>query len=200
MHVEFLLEEPSAEAFLQGFLPRILPDGVTWNPIVFQGKRDLLLNLEKKLQGYRTWLPEDSKIVVLIDEDREDCKQLKQKLENAAKAAGFSSKTASAGRPFQVLNRIAIEELEAWFLGDAQAMIASYPRVSPNFCNKAAYRDPDSVKGGTWEALERLLQRAGYYPGGLAKIEVARAMGTRMEPVGNRSKSFEKFLEGIHAL
>lgn len=52
MHIELILEEPSAEAFFQGFLPRILPEGVTWNPIVFQGKADLLLQLERRLKGY----------------------------------------------------------------------------------------------------------------------------------------------------
>ena len=38
MHIELLLEEPSAEAFLQGLMPRLVPSGTTWSPIVFQGK------------------------------------------------------------------------------------------------------------------------------------------------------------------
>lgn len=200
MHIELLLEEPSAEAFFRGFLPRILPDGVTWNLIVFQGKSDLLSNLGKRLKGYRSWLPEDWRIVVLVDEDRQDCKQLKRKLNAAAGAAGLASRSAPANGRFQVLNRIAVEELEAWFLGDPAALIAAYPGVSPNFASKVAYRDPDAIRGGTWEAAERLLQRAGYFPGGLGKIELARMMGERLDPVRNNSRSFHCFVDGLAAL
>jgi hypothetical protein len=46
MHIEFLLEEPSAEVFLQGFVGKLLPPGSTWRFIVFQGKKDLLFNLK----------------------------------------------------------------------------------------------------------------------------------------------------------
>ena len=41
---------------------------------------------------------------------------------------------------------------------------------------KSAYGDPDAIKGGTWEAMERELQRAGYFKSGLAKIEAARVI------------------------
>ena len=76
MHVEFLLEEPSAEAFLAGFLPRALPQGDTWSLHSFQGKADLLKNLGSRLRGYRRWIPRDWRIVVLVDEDRQDCHEL----------------------------------------------------------------------------------------------------------------------------
>lgn len=200
MHIELLLEEPSAEAFFKGFLPRILPKGVTWNPIVFQGKADLLLNIEKRLKGYRSWLPDDWRIVILVDEDREDCARLKQRLNAAARAAGLLTKSAAKNGSFQVLNRIAVEELEAWFLGDPQGLVAAYPGISPNFAAKSAYRDPDAIRGGTWEALERLLQRAGYFPGGLAKIELARKMAGSLDPAKNNSRSFQSFIAGISAL
>ncbi|BCU79271.1 DUF4276 family protein [Luteolibacter sp. LG18] len=200
MHIELILEEPSAEAFFQGFFPRILPAGTTWNPIVFQGKADLLLQLEKRLKGYSAWIPEDWKIVVLVDEDREDCGQLKEKLEAAARAAGLSTKSAPKRGRFTVLNRIAVEEIEAWFLGDPMAVSSMFKGVSPYFGSKAGYRDPDAIAGGTWEALERLLQKAGYYPGGLAKMEVARKMAACLDASRNTSKSFRHFVEGITSL
>ena len=200
MHIELILEEPSAEAFFQGFLPRILPEGVTWNPIVFQGKADLLLQIEKRLKGYSSWIPEDWRIVVLVDEDRGDCRVLKQKLENAARAAGLSTKSSPKCGRFTVLNRIAVEELEAWFLGDPAALSSTFEGVSPHFGTKAGYRDPDAIAGGTWEALERLLQKSGYYPSGLAKMEVARTLSTRIDPSTNKSRSFRCFVEGISAL
>ena len=65
MHIELLVEEPSAEALLRGLLPKWVSGGTTWNTIVFHGKQDLLINLEKRLRGYKEWMPEDWKIGLL---------------------------------------------------------------------------------------------------------------------------------------
>jgi hypothetical protein len=200
MHLEFLLEEPSAEAFLTGFLPRILPDGTTWNLIQFQGKANLLAKLESRLRGYRSWLPEDGRIVVVVDEDRGDCLALKKRLEDAALSAGLLTKSSARGVAFQVLNRIAVEELEAWFLGDVEGLRTAYPGVPPSLGSQKNFRDPDAVRGGTWEAIERVLQRAGHFPGGLGKIELARTMGEHLDPSRTRSRSFKCFLQGLEAL
>ena len=91
MHIEFFLEEPSAEAFLRGLLPKILTADTTWHPVVFQGKADLLKNLAARLKGYRPWLPQDWRIVVLIDEDRADCRRKRLPTPRAAPAV-FSSR------------------------------------------------------------------------------------------------------------
>jgi hypothetical protein len=200
MHVEFLLEEPSVEAFLAGFLPRILPGGTTWNLIQFQGKSDLLTKLESRLKGYRFWLPDDGRIVVLVDEDRQDCHALKNRMESTAAAAGWVTKSASKDGKFHVLNRIAVEELEAWFLGDVKSLCTAYPGVSPTLGRRAGFRDPDDVPGGTWEALERVLARAGHFPGGIGKIELARTMAVHLDPARNRSKSFQCFVKGLASL
>lgn len=69
MHIEFLLEEPSAEAALELILPKILSDDVSFNFHVFEGKHDLLRKLPTRLKGYRRWLPKNWRIMVLIDED-----------------------------------------------------------------------------------------------------------------------------------
>jgi hypothetical protein len=200
-HVEFLVEEDSAEALLKGILPKLLPAGVSFAIHPFQGKRDLLTKLPDRLRGYRQWLPPDWRLVVLVDEDRQDCCTLKQQLEKAAKEAGFTTKaTAQHAGTFTILNRISIEELEAWFFGDVPALVALYPGVSPNLGSKEKYRDPDAIKGGTWEALERVLQQARYYPSGLPKIEVARAMGNKMVPARNTSRSFQVFCSGLVSL
>jgi hypothetical protein len=200
MHIELFLEEPSAEAFLSGFLHQLLPAGTTWNPIVFQGKSDLLANLQPRLKGYKSWMPEDWKIVVLIDEDRADCLSLKEQMEMAAANAGLITRSAARGGTFTVLNRIAVEELEAWFFGDVEALANAYPGVSPNLGAKAKYRNADAIGGGTWEALERVLQHAGYFSGGLSKIEVARKMARHMNAGRNTSTSFKCFAEGLAAL
>ena len=143
-------------------------------------------------------MPEDWRIVVLVDADDEDCRELKANLEEKAEEAGFLTKSSRpVGSHFQVLNRLAIEELEAWFFGDVEALHAAYPRISLNLGRKAKYRDPDAIKGGTWEALERELKRTRYYPSGFSKISIARAISIHMVPERNRSKSFQVFRQGL---
>ena len=201
MRLEFLLEEPSAEAFLHGMIDKLIPSDVERNFVVFQGKRDLLGKLPIRLNAYRKWLPEDWRIVVLVDEDRQDCAALKKQLDDAAKKAGFHTKSRpSAKNCFTVLNRIAVEELEAWYFGDVAALTKAYPGVSPSLASRAAYRSPDQITGGTWEALERVLQQAGHYRAGLAKIEAARTISAHMDPARNTSPSFRQFTAGLKAL
>ncbi len=196
MHIEFLIEEPSMQAALHNLLPHLLPHDITYRMIVFAGKPDLLKKLLHRLRAYAHWLSPDDRIVVLVDEDRQDCHELKRRLEDAARQAGLVTKT-SGGARFQVLNRIVIEELEAWFLGDLEALRQAYPRLPASL--ERRFPDPDGVKGGTCETLERLLQRYGYFEGGYRKIEAARTISKYMDPARNRSKSFQVFRDGLLA-
>jgi hypothetical protein len=164
-HVEVLVEEASMEAALRILLPNMLGDGITFQVYPSNGKHDLLDNLPNRLRGYQAWLPETWRIVVVVDRDDEDCDVLKQRLEHIARAAGLTTKTSAADAPWQIVNRLAIEELEAWFFGDMDAVRALYPRVPETLEQRAGFRDPDAIRGGTWEALERILQRAGYFAG-----------------------------------
>lgn len=191
------VEEYSMEAALEVILPKILGD-VDFEIRRFQCKDDLLKNLPTRLNAYRTWLPDNWVILVLVDRDDDDCLILKQKLENMAANAGLMSKTAvGIANRFQVANRIAIEELEAWFFGDWQAVQSAYPRVPTTVPQKAGFRDPDAILGGTWETLERVLKRAGYFNTGLRKLECARAVAKHMEPSRNTSKSFQAFINAV---
>lgn len=193
MHIEFLVEEPSAEAALKNLVPKLMGEDISFNIHVFQGKQDLLKSLPKRLRGYRRWLPHDWYIVVLIDKDQEDCAQLKQKLEQTVNDEGFITRSnSSQNMKLNVINRIAIEELESWFFGDVTALEITYPRI-PRFLNKKRkFRNPDAIHN-TAETLERVLKGAGYYRGGLPKIEVARRVSLHMEPRRNISKSFQVF-------
>lgn len=186
-----LVEEPSMEAALEILLPKML-GAVEFKIRRFQCKNDLLKHLPDRLRAYRSWLPSNWAILVLVDRDDDDCAKLKQRLEAMASDAGLITKTtAGDNNRFQVANRIATEELEAWFFGDWSAVQAAYPRVPKTIPQKAGFRDPDAISGGTWEALERVLQRAGYFSTGLRKVECARAVAQQMEPNRNASKSFQ---------
>ncbi len=76
-------------------------------------------------------------------------------------------------------------------------MRSAFPRISPNVPHQSGYRDPDAIRGGTWEAFERVLRRYGYFKTGLRKVEAAKAMGAQVDPDRNRSRSFVKFREAI---
>ena len=198
MHIEFLLEERSAEVALKAILPNILSDDVSFTFHVFEGKHDLLKKLPERLNGYKKWLPDYYRIMVLIDEDREDCMELKAELEKAAYDAGFVTKSSAPPEGnFQVVNQLVIEELEAWFFGDIEALRTAYPKISKTFQSRPKYRDPDAIPGGTSEALGRLLKK--YYPKWLPKTVVAQNIARHMEPNQNRSKSFQVFVEGLEA-
>ena len=194
MHVVFLCEEPSMEAFLHVFLPRFIPDNNSHEVHSFQNKQALKRNLPGRLRGYARWLPDDWRLVVLVDRDRDDCRALKDELEGAARAAGLRS--TSSNERWQVANRIVIEELEAWYFGDWQAVLQAYPRVSARVPGRQRYRDPDGISG-TWEAFESVLQRHGYFRGGLRKSEAARAIVPHVDPQASRSRSFSVFCRTI---
>lgn len=188
---------------LDTLLPRMnIPEG-SFKIIDHGSKQALLNNLPSRLRGYAKWDNPSLRVLVLVDRDADDCKALKQTLEHAAASANLLTKTkAAAGVPFQVANRIVVEELEAWFFGDTTAMADAYPGVPSSLASRSPYRDPDAIKGGTWEALGRVLHNAGYYTGSRKppKIEVARNIAAKMQPNRNRSHSFQMFANGLRAL
>lgn len=196
-HFEVLLEEESARAAMENILPKILRSEDSFQIHPYSGKKNLLSRLPGRLRGYKKWIPPDYRIVILIDRDRDDCTLLKQKLEKIVAEAGLSTKTAPHyDGSFQVLNRIAVEELEAWFLGDMEAVASAYSGVPPTLNTKKKYRDPDAI-ANAWETLERVLQRAGH-PGRLQKIRAASNISRHMVPERNRSASFLSGAAGVY--
>lgn len=172
----------------------MLPQNRSFEVHAFQCKDDLLAKLESRLRGYAEWLPEDWRIVVVVDRDDDDCLELKQRLETAAHRAGLRTRSTSKATPWQIVNRIAIEELEAWYFGSWPAVMHAYPRVA-DISKKAAFRDSDAIAGGTWEAFERVLQRHGYFKSGLQKTEAARAIGEAIDLERSCSGSFKMFCQ-----
>ena len=184
------------EAFLTACLPKMLPEGVTFGIYVYQGKYSLLRKIGNRLNGYSIWLPPEYRIILIVDRDNDDCEELKARLEHICEDSGLRSRVAG-NLEWQVVTRLAIEELEAWYFGDWQAVRAAYPRVSPHVPNRSGYRDPDAITGGTWEAFERILQRCGYYKSGLAKRQAATDIGEQIDPTRNRSHSFAVFRDAL---
>ena len=185
------------EAFLQTLLTGMLSEGPTFAIHSFRGKSDLLRKLNSRLRAYANWMPKSFRVVVVVDRDNDDCRMLKEQLETMAVDSGLLTRSRVGGGPWQVVNRIAIEELEAWYFGDWEAVCSAYPLVSSNIPNRAHYRDPDAIQGGTWETFERIMKRCGYFKEGLRKVETARAIAEYIDPARNCSTSFAEFRDAI---
>jgi hypothetical protein len=195
--LHFYVEEESAEHALIELIPRILDplgEDYGFDIFTFQGKPDLLRKLPTRLKAYqhRNW--EDWRVFILVDRDGDDCRELKRKLEDIAQDAGLTTKTASP-TGYQVVNRIVVEELEAWFFGDVEALCTAYTSVPTTLAAQAKYRDPDAIAGGTAEALERLLKDD--HPNGLGKVRAAQDIARHMQPERNRSASFRAFRDAV---
>ncbi|MYJ74567.1 MAG: DUF4276 family protein [Gammaproteobacteria bacterium] len=165
-----LVEEPSMEAFLKTLLPRMLPDGLEFDIRVFGGKADLLGKLDQRLRAYQRWLPPDWRLVVIVDRDNDDCHELKAQLEESATNAGLRIRSQAGTSAWQLVNRVVIEELEAWFFGDWEAVRAAYPKVNPNVPQRSGYREPDDISGagvgeqrvGVERSVPAIARRSGH--------------------------------------
>ena len=192
------------EAFLLDLLPRLLPVDLPRRVIDHGSKWQLLKRLPERLAGYGR-IPAANRplVLVLVDRDDDDCLALKQKLELAGQNAGLASKARVApGATLDLVNRIVVEELEAWYFGDLDAVAAGWPGIAPSLSSRSRFRDPDAITGGTHEAFLAVLQQAGHLKGvtRLPKIDTARRMASLVDPNRNRSCSFNQFLSGLHAL
>jgi hypothetical protein len=198
------VEEPSMEAFLNEMLPRYLDPVIAWKPINYGSKHRLLNTLPTRLRGYanidQVYRP---KSLILVDRDDDDCLELKNRLEIACREANLTTRGgAQIGQFIDVVNRIVVEELEAWYFGDIAALLTVWPGVPATLGQQARFRNPDAVSGGTHETLLSVLQRAGHFKrlDRLPKIDAARRMGKLVEPDRNQSHSFQTFLAGLQAL
>ena len=213
MHFEVLVEDQSGQIALESIMEKILGRNHTehsWNIHAYKGigrlpkdlrgapnaaNRLLLDNLPRLLRGYGRSLSNCAVVVVVMDSDDRDCIAFKQDLLNVLNACDPSPRT---------LFRIAIEESEAWLLGDRPALTAAYPNARTAVLSNYTQ---DSICG-TWELLADAihpggsshLKALGYPPAGMAKCEWAREIAPRMDIDSNTSKSFQVFRDGVRNL
>lgn len=200
MQIDFLLEDISTKAALDLLLPRLLPATATWNCYSHRGKDDLLKRLPNRLKTYASLLAQqpELRLVILMDADR-DCRLAKMQLEKVVADANlFTKATVGPNQPFRIITRLAVAELEAWFLGDRIAIQSAYPRVHAQHF-KGLPQDPDAIVD-TWETLWRVLREGKYYMAGKAKVEWAETITPHLEPARNTSASFQYFRQGLSRL
>ena len=213
MHFEVLAEDRSGSIALECLLEKILGANHTthsWNLHSYKGlgripkdlhrapdrkKRLLLHHLPRVLRGYGWSLPPSAAVVVVVDADDRDCVAFKRELLDVLEAC--------TPRP-RTLFRIAIEESEAWLLGDRAAVKQAYPAAKDSVLNRY---EQDSICG-TWEVLADAvhpggaakLKESSYPATGSAKCDWAEAIAPYMNVAENRSPSFRVFRDGVRKL
>ncbi len=174
----FLLEEPSMKAFLDEFLPRLLP-GLDFLCVKHEGKQDLERSIPRKLRG---WREPGVRFAVVRDNDGADCQGVKARLLTLCQQGGRRD----------TLVRIACQHLEAWHLGAMDVLAIAYSRPAlSKIGRKSKYSNPDALRNAAQE-LNRLVPE-------FRKVDGARRMGKIMPTQGNanRSRSFQVFVEGL---
>lgn len=212
MHIEVLVEDSSGEKLLAQLLPQMLGEqGAphTWRLKAYKGigripkgltakadpaKRILLDQLPRLLQGFGK-TPGIDAVVVVLDTDSRDCKAFLQELKALAESCNPAPHT---------LFRLAIEEMEAWYLGDRAALLKAFPRAKRDVLDRYVQ---DSACG-TWELLAdavhsggaAAIKKAGWPLPGQLKHEWAEKIGPFMSLHQNASPSFGKFRDGLSRL
>ena len=101
-----------------------------------------LKGFDKSLQGY------EACIIVVLDNDNRDNKEFESQLQKQAELAMISIDHAFC---------IAVEEMEAWLLGDKDALFKAYSNA-----RESKYKEyqQDSICG-TWEFLADIIYKGG---------------------------------------
>lgn len=211
MHLEFLVEDSSGKALLEILIPKIL--GPSVNNISFRihsykgiGKvpknlkpgdasnRMLLNQLPRILQGYGKTAGIDA-VIVVLDSDKKDCITFLEQLKSVNEACNPKPNT---------MFRIAIEEIEAWYFGDPNALNIAYPKAKQQVIKNYTQ---DSICG-TWEMLadaiypggSSAVKKIGWPLPGQIKHEWAQKIGPKMDVEDNKSYSFCKLRNGIRRI
>jgi hypothetical protein len=215
MHLEILVEDLSGKKALDILVPRILGGQDTFRVHAYKGvgripknmkdaadpsKRILLTNLPKLLKGYgRTFQAYSSgyraAVILVCDLDEK----------NLMGFLGELNAILNACHPKPEAHFcIAIEEGEAWFMGDIRAVKLAYPAADDDVLSSYVN---DSICG-TWEKLAdavypggaRVLSRKGWQTVGAEKTRWAEDISPRMDVENNASPSFCFFRDEIRSL
>ena len=211
MYFHFLVEDQSGAALIEILMEKLIIDvqknqfkcthfhgigGFTRKNTVKETRTGKLLNdLTTYLKGFNNSLKNiRSAVFIILDNDDRNTEQFRKELEDVV-----SNNFIFIDHVFC----IAVEEIEAWLLGDSDAVKQAYPAVKTNVLN--SYRQ-DSICG-TWEILADAI-----YPGGISKfrkdhssyMEIgeektrwAKSIGAHMDIDKNVSPSFNYFINEI---
>ena len=212
MHFEILVEDQSGKKALDILVPKIIGDNHTFRIISYKGigrlpkgltgtsdpkKRTLLDQLPKLLQGYGKSYTNNypGVVIVVCDLDKSCLKIFRKELLQVLNHCNPSPITRFC---------IAIEEGEAWFLGDLAAIKLAYPRANQKILK--SYQN-DSICE-TWEKLAdavypggaKELSKKGWQAVGAEKSKWAEKISPQLDVDNNQSPSFCYFRDQLREL
>ena len=208
MHFEILVEGQTELTALSILLPKILGnynEVHTWkihkhrgigrlpdNPAQKPNPHDMTLlhQLPAKLRAYSKTPDANRQVVVVLDlDDRNQFEFLAQ----------LKSLLTLCSHEFIASFELAIEELEAWYLGDYHALMAFNPKIRTQILNEYIQ---DSICG-TWETLVKAdtpeilcISKRGQEVQNKKK-EWAKKIPPLMEIDQNKSPSFQHFVKTL---
>ncbi len=215
MHFEFLVEDQSGGKMLENLVPKIIGSEYSFRIHSYKGvgripknmrdpknasNRILLENLPKLLKGHgRTFAgygPEYPAVVVLVcDLDDKSLSAFRTQLYDILNLCNPMPETRFC---------IAIEEGEAWFLGDVSAIKQAYPSAK----DAILYTYENDSICGTWELLAdaifeggaQALSANGWHAVGREKSTWAQNITPHMNLEENASPSFCYFRDEIRKI
>lgn len=215
MYFQFLIEDKSTEILVNHVMEKIKemhPDiFIDFNIKSFNGighlsthgnlqerkGSGLLNNLPLYLRGFDRYLAQmpQSAIVVVLDNDKRDYIKFQNTLDEISKECVQLTDCVVC---------IAVKEMEAWLLGDENAIISAYPNAKKKYLKSY---EQDGICD-TWEVLANMLYPGGlaslkkksknsYSITGIAKCEWADKIGKELNLECNLSPSFNRFLQAL---
>jgi hypothetical protein len=204
MHFEFLVEDQSGAKSMEILLPELLGNKASYRVIKgYKGlghlpkdlkpnsdasKRILLAQLPRLLRGYGK-APNSGYIIIICDLDKRNEKQFLSELNGVLNKCDPKPNACFC---------LAIEEFEAWYLGDLTAVRKAYPKAKNDVLN--GYRNDSRCD--TWELLagavckggSKALIKEGWQAIGTQKFVWAEEISPHMNVDNNLSPSFKKML------
>ncbi len=215
MHFEILVEDQSGKKMLDTLIPKIIGNQHTFRVIDYRGtghiprnlasstdvrNRLLLDQLPRLLRGYGNTFANyptnySAAVILVCDLDDRCLKVFREELFTVLNACNPKPETRFC---------IAIEEGEAWLLGDIPAIKVAYPNTKDDVLNR--YKN-DSICG-TWELLADAvfrggadrLKKEGWRSVGREKSAWAECITPHMNVEVNKSPSFCYFRTKIREL
>ena len=216
MFVQFLVEDASGEVLIRAVMEKYKNENsnnIGYDIKSYKGignykkssdaknvKSEYLLNdLQKRLKAFTVALKyiERASVFIVIDNDDRNTDEFRAELFELSQNNNISVDHVYC---------IAIEEIEAWLLGDINAMQSAYPEYKDRISSKHSNYMQDSICG-TWEVLADILTKDGigqfkkenptFVEVGKRKSEWAERIGFYLNIKDNISPSFRYFIDEL---
>ncbi len=215
MYFYFLIEDQSGEVLIRHIMekykrefPELIYEtksfrgigGIPKNVMANKVKTNkLLTDLPQYLRGFdkSLQLVPDACLFIVLDNDANDTTQFRTALEEIACESLLT---------LDYVFCIAVEEIEAWLLGDKTALDAAYPDRHGRIISVLSQYRQDSICG-TWEKLADIVIKGGYdkyrktnpsfVQTGKHKKEWAEQIGAQMDIRRNASPSFNNMISAL---